>query len=174
MNQLFCFASVYLYGKFSDDSTDQLYKLVGGLFIFSMICFGIFLLLIKREYWCTFYNPQTAKEFCCETWKNSKNDKDKFIVFKRHKSYYKRIDEELKEWLVENWEKWENDKEDWFTAKMIGKIPSELLPEKFTRKLGVDEKGRRKSMDAMIKAEEKKVEVEKVRKASAAQIVPSG
>ena len=103
-----------------------------------------------------------------------KMTKDKFIVFKRHKSYYKRIDEELKEWLVENWEKWENDKEDWFTAKMIGKIPSELLPEKFTRKLGVDEKGRRKSMDAMIKAEEKKVEVEKVRKASAAQIVPSG
>ena len=57
---------------------------------------------------------------------------------------------------------------------MIGKIPSELLPEKFSTKLGVDEKGRRKSIDAMVKAEEKEVEVEKVIRASAAQVVPSG
>ena len=57
---------------------------------------------------------------------------------------------------------------------MIGKIPDELLPEKFTSKLGGDAKGRRKSIDAMIKVEEKEVEVEKVRRASAAQVVPSG
>ena len=57
---------------------------------------------------------------------------------------------------------------------MIGKIPIELLPEQFSKKLGVDAKGRRKSMNAMIKTEEKEVEVEKVRRASAAQVVPSG
>ena len=76
--------------------------------------------------------------------------------------------------MSENWDRWEEENEGWFTAKIIGKIPSELLPEKFSQKLGVDEKGRRKSMDAMIKAEEKEVEVEKERRASAAQVVPSG
>ena len=87
---------------------------------------------------------------------------------------YESINKELKIWLSEKWERWEEEKEDWFTAKMIGKIPSELLPEQFSRKLGVDAKGRRKSIDAMIKIEEKEVEVEKVKRASAAQVVPSG
>ena len=87
---------------------------------------------------------------------------------------YKSINKELKDWLGDYWERWEEEREDWFSAKMIGKIPDELLPEKFSRKLGVDAKGRRKSIDAMIKVEEKEVVVEKARRASAAQVVPSG
>jgi len=177
VNQAFCFISVYLYGKYSDETDafiTNLWLVVGGLLLFSMSNFGGFLLLIKREYWVTFYNMKTGKEFCCETWRYAKSDQVRFNVFKKHKSYYKSINKELKDWLSENWENWEEEKEDWFTAKMIGKIPDELLPEKFTRKLGVDAKGRRKSMDAMIKVEEKEVEVEKVRRASATQVVPSG
>ena len=76
--------------------------------------------------------------------------------------------------MIENWERWEEEKEEWFSARMISRIPSELLPEKFSQKLGVDAKGRRKSIVAMVKAEEKEMRVEKVRRASAAQVVPSG
>ena len=174
MNQLFCFASVYLYGQFSNDSTTKLWMLVGGLFFLSMFCFGTFLLLIKRVYWCTFFDMRTAKEFVLFIWRNAKDDKGRFAVFNNHKSSYKSVNKELKDWLSENWERWEEEKEDWFTAKMISKIPIELLPEKFSIKIGVDVKGRRKSIDAMVKAEEKEVVVEKARRASANQLVPSG
>ena len=88
---------------------------------------------------------------------NIPSDKERFYVFSKHKSLYKSINKELKNWLTENWDKWEEEKEDWFTAKMIGRIPEELLPEKFTIKLGVDARGRRKSINSMIKAEEKEL-----------------
>ena len=51
-------------------------------------------------------------------------------MFSKHKSYYKSINNEIKIWLEENYEKWEEDGEEWFNAKMIKKIPVELLPAK--------------------------------------------
>ena len=151
-----------------------LWELVIGLFILPMLSFGLFLSRIKKEYLVTFYDNRTGSQFLCDNWRNGTSDKERFYVFSKHPSLYKSINKELKDWLSDNWEKWEEEKEEWFTEKMIGKIPDELLPEKFSRKLGVDAKGRRKSMDAMIKVEEKEVEVEKVRRASAAQVVSSG
>ena len=201
LNQAFCFVSVYLYRKYSAEmtktnSTDTsatdngtldgidssqvttpptlpLVELVIGLFVLSMLSFGFFLSRINKEYLVTFYDPRTASQFLCDNWRNGISDKERFYVFSKHPSLYESINKELKDWLSENWSKWEEEREDWFTAKVIGKIPSELLPEKFSCKLGVDVKGRRKSIDAMIKAEEKEVVVEKARRASAAQIVPS-
>ena len=64
------------------------------------------------------------------------------------------INEELKEWLSANWDGWEEEKPDWFTAKMIGKIPSEVLPDKIRKELGSSSRDRKKSIDAMIKLEE--------------------
>jgi len=202
-NQTFCFVSVYLHRKYSTEMSMKsaspsaalsfapnttngtlngidssqalpLLELVIGLFVLSMLSFGLFLSRINKEYLVTFYDMRTASQFLIDNWRNGLSDKERFYIFSKHKSLYKSINKELKDWLNDNWERWEEEKEDWFTAKMIGKIPSELLPEKFSNKLGVDVKGRRKSIDAMIKAEEKDVVVEKVRRASAAQVVPSG
>ena len=140
-----------------------------------MLSFGLFLSLINKEYLVTFYDKRTGSEFLCDNWRNGISDKERFYVFSKHASLYEEsINKELKIWLSENWDRWEEEKEDWFTAKMIGKIPSELLPEQFSNRLGVNAKGRRKSIDSMVKAEEKEMEVEKVRRASAAQVVPSG
>jgi len=145
-----------------------------------MVSFAAFLKLINKKYYNTFFDIRTGKTFLCDTWRTSKGDKGKFYVFSKHKSYYKSINKELKEWLSENWDRWEDEKEDWFTAKIISKIPIELLPEQFSAKLGVDAKGRRKSIDAMVKAEEKVGEKIKEKGgfrteiASAGQVVPLG
>ena len=139
-----------------------------------MLSFGLFLSRINKEYLVTFFDMRTGSQFLCDNWRKGVSEKERFYVFSKHKSLYRSINKELKDWLSENWDRWEEEEAEWFTAKMIGKIPSELLPEKFSNKLGVDVKGRRKSIDAMIKAEEKDVVVEKVRRASAAQVVPSG
>ena len=180
LNQALCFLSVYLYEKFATEKNsniaEHLFYLVFGLFLISVLNFLMFLSLINKKYLGTFFNTQTGKQFLCETWQIAGADKERFYIFSKHKSYYKSINKELKEWLSENWEKWEEEKEDWFTAKMIGRIPSELLPEKALEKYrGEGEIERKESIAAaMIKAEEKEEVVEKARKASAAQLVPSG
>ena len=140
----------------------------------SMASFLIFLGFINKDFWCTFYDTRTGQAFLTDTWRNGNSDEQKFYVFSKHKSYYKSINKDLKDWLSENWDRWEEENEEWFTAKMIGKILDELLPEKFTSKLGVGAKGRRKSIVAMMKAEEKEEVFEKARRASAAKVVPSG
>jgi len=151
-----------------------LLELVFGLFFLSMFSFGIFLSRINKEYLVTFFDTRTGSQFLCHTWRDAISDEQRFNVFSKHRSLYKSINKELKDWLSENWDRWEEENEEWFTAKMIGKIPDELLPEKFTSKLGVGAKGRRKSIVAMMKAEEKEEVFEKARRASAAKVVPSG
>ena len=194
LNQLFCFASVYLYKEhlnaaISDNTnyrdgsegdfnvsprcnpTDytsynvdfvceessleaSLWYLVFGLFVLSMLSFGGFLLSINRDYWVTFFDTRTGREFICDLWRDEATDKERFYVFSKHPSYYDDIAEELKKWLTDNWDIWEERKPDWFTAKMIGKIPSKILPGKVREKLGSNKKDRKKSIVAMIKDEE--------------------
>jgi len=131
----------------------SLWYVVFVLFVLSMLSFSVFLFSINQEYWVTFLDTRTGKEFLCDLWRNGTADKERFHVFNKHKSYYKSINKELKEWLTANWDKWEEEKQDWFTAKMIGKIPSELLPNNVRKKLGSNVRERRKLMVAMIKIE---------------------
>ena len=204
LNQAFCFVSVYLYRKYSVEMSQSpsaapscapvgvgenldgiesseattlpelpLFEFVTGLFFLSMISFGLFLSRINKEYLVTFYDPRTASQFLCDNWRNGISDKERFYVFSKHQSLYKSINKELKDWLSENWDKWEEEKEDWFTAKMISKIPDEFIPKVVLKNMG-GVGGRRKSSILAIKAEEKEEVVEKARRASAAQVVPSG
>ena len=183
VNQIFCFVAVFLYGQYSTEtkliSQETLFLVVTGLCIFSMLNFAIFLKLINKKYYHTFFNMQTGQEFLCETWRTGKTDKERFYVFSKHRSYYKRIDKEIQLWLKENWENWEESSPEWFIAKTIAKIPDELLPSEVYARMG-GAKGRRGSAAAMIKAEEeakKKVKEKGNKKkvgVGAAQVVPAG
>ena len=154
---------------------DFLWLLVSSLFFFSILNFFLFLWYINKEYRWTFFSTKTGAEFLCQQWRDASTDKEKFYIFGKHKSYYFSINEDVKHWLNENWEKWEEERPEWFTAKVINKIPSELLPKETLEKYG-GLKGRKKSVDALIKEEEKEDEEKKVvkAKATAAQIVPLG
>ena len=149
-----------------------LWSLVMGLFVLSMLSFFIFSRLINKEYLWTFYDFRIGKDFVVDNFLKSESDYVKFRVFTHHRSYYLRIYKELKVWLDENWEKWEEDKPDWFDAYMIGLVPSELLPAKTLQKFG-GERGRKKSIAMMAKAEEKEMEGKlKVKRFTAARVVP--
>ena len=150
-----------------------LLPLVIGLFVLSMLSFGLFLSRIKKEYVVTFYDNRTGSQFLCDNWRNGTSDKERYYVFSKHPSLYKSINKELKDWLSENWERWEEEKEDWFTAKLIGKIPSELLPEKFVGELGGIKKARISIRKSVLKEGKEEV-VERARRASVDQVVPSG
>ena len=136
----------------------SLWYLVAGLFALSMMSFVLFLLSINRKYFGTFFDTRTGSQFLCENWRKGTADKERFYVFSKHESYYKSINKELKDWLTANWDKWEDEKPDWFTAKLILKIPGEVLPDKVSEKLGSSRRKRKKSIVALIKFEEDKIE----------------
>ena len=98
-------------------------------------------------------------------------DKEKFYIFKKHDSYYFSINEDVKRWLDENWERWEEERPEWFTAKLISKIPADLLPESALASMG-GVKGRRKSIDAMKKEEEVKGERKQSVRGADLKIIP--
>ena len=204
-NQLFCFASVYLYNRFAVDSGSSgvdalnkstsianiaihcnstgnntntagcvatelpLWELVVGLFAMSMLSFFIFSRLINKGYLWTFYDMRTGKQMAVDTFKEVESANSKFEIFGHHRSFYDTIEKELKTWLKENWERWQEEKPDWFTAAAIESVPVDMLPLSAMNSLG-GVKGRRGSLDKMAKGEK----AEKVRRASAAQVVPSG
>ena len=119
-----------------------------------MISLGGFFFSIERDYFGTFFDTRTGKAFLCDLWRNGTADKERFYVCSKHKSYYKSINKDLKLWLTTNWDIWEEEKPDWFTARMIGKIPSGVLPDKVRDELGKNKRDRKKSIAAMIKVEE--------------------
>ena len=135
-----------------------------------MLNFLGFLKFINREYITTFFNNQTAKEFLCETWRNGKTDKERVYIFSKHRSYYKSINKELKVWIGENWDNWEEGREEWFNAKMISRIPSDMLPDQVLESMG-GKQGRKASIEVM-KEEEK--EKKRVRRGSDLKIIPDG
>ena len=140
LNQVFCFVSVYLYGKYSkeasDDEVELLWKLVGGLFVFSMLNFGIFLKMINREYIKTFFSPITGKQFAVQNYIEATTDAMKFEIFGHHRSYYDSIQDELMKWLNDNWETWEEEQKDWFTPAAILTVPCDMLPKKALSDMG--------------------------------------
>ena len=174
-NQTFCFLSIYFYGKYSDESEEEvvelLWRLVGGLFIVSMLNFGLFLKMINEDYIKTFFSPITGKQFSLKYFQDGETDDVKFKVFNHHRSFYESIEEELKTWLEENWERWEEEKEDWFNAVAISTVPSDLLPKKALSDMG-GVAGRKASIVKM-KDEKGKVGRESVRRGSDLKIVPT-
>jgi len=198
-NQLFCFVSVYLYKRFADTSTSvdniircnttdagnttntvgcdegsiesQLLFLVIGLFVLSVLSFGIFSRLINKDYLWTFYDIRTGSQFLCDNWRNGITDIERFETFDNHRTLYKSIEPELKVWLEENWERWEEEKEDWFNAAAISSVPVDLLPKKALSNMG-GVTGRKASI---IKMKEEKGKVVRERRGSVnLKIIPTG
>ena len=122
MNQLFCLISVYIYGLYSDDyimrvdALNNLWLLVLGLLLVSMLSFAGFLKFINQDYLWTFGDTQTGKSFVVANFENATDDRIRFDIFTHHRRYYDQISDRLKVWLELNWATWEENKPDWFVS----------------------------------------------------------
>ena len=122
--------------------------IVGGLFIFSMINFGLFLKMINQEYIATFFSTTTGKEFAVQTYyEEAETYALNFEIFGHHRSFYDSIQSELMKWLNDNWERWEESSV-WFTADIISNVPSDMLPLSVLQRMG-GERGRKASIAQM-------------------------
>ena len=133
MNQVFCFISVYIYCRYSIERSLEeqltLWKLVGLLFFCSLSFLCSFLTGIDQKHLITFYSSETGPDFAIDNWRNCKTDEKRIEIFRKHRSYYKPIEKEIKRWVGMNWGRWCEDGEDWFDDDIKNLLPLELLPE---------------------------------------------
>ena len=138
----------------SEEVVEVLWMIVGGLFIFSMINFSLFLKMTNQESIPTFFSTTTGKEFAVQNYEEAETDALKFEIFGHHRSYYDSIQSELMKWLNDNYKQWEESSPDWFTADAISNIPPDMLPVSVLQRMG-GVKGRKASI-AQTKEEEAK------------------
>ena len=166
LQQLFCFVAVYLYHTYADEEEmgdrsvtfllfdekyviSSLWILASCLFLLSVICVVGFFCLMNRKYWKTFWDTKTGKQFVVYNFENATDDKRKFNVFKKHRSFYLSIEKDIKSWLKKEWAKWEVDKPEWFTTVAIAEVPADMLPIGVLKKMK-DKDGRRDSIDVAL------------------------
>mmetsp|Transcript_23268 Transcript_23268/g.43719 ORF Transcript_23268/g.43719 Transcript_23268/m.43719 type:complete len:1815 (+) Transcript_23268:166-5610(+) len=82
--------------------------------------------LNDRSYLSTFWSVDTAKKSACDEWKFAKTDELKMKIFRKHPSYRKRIEEDVRIWVEENFVRW--CEEYFMTEKLLHTIPDYMLP----------------------------------------------
>ena len=118
-----------------------------------VLFFAIFLLNINRRYISTFFTTMTGSQFACHNFHIATTDEARFIIFKRHPSYYASIKGELRVWLASNWSSWTAvaSPPPWFTPRILASIPEDLLPKDATpatrelRRKSIEQEGARRN-----------------------------
>ncbi|GMH59319.1 hypothetical protein TrRE_jg138, partial [Triparma retinervis] len=90
-----------------------------------LVSFGTFFRYINPKYIHTFYSSQTSKECLCNIFIHAKTDEQRFVVFKKHKSYRKAVEADIKLWVQRGWDRWVIDSPAWFVRS---KIPLDMVP----------------------------------------------
>jgi len=105
------------------------WTLVGSLSGAWVVVFGVFLLLMKKEYRCTFYTTLTGKQLTMDFFLKGTEDAVKKNVVGRNKAQWWAIREDVKEWVQANWWRWKEEKPEWFDLSWQSKVPKEWITD---------------------------------------------
>ena len=105
----------------------QLWTIVGSISALWLFSLTAFIISIKSGYIHTFFTTMSGKQQLHNIFHNAKDDKEKMSVFKKHHSYYKGIEKEVKEFVAQNYYRFEEEKPDWWTATMKAQIPDNMF-----------------------------------------------
>jgi len=163
------FASVFVYYADTREeveliATDQIstafeieervaWTLVGSLSGAWVVVFGVFLLLMKKEYRRTFFTTRTGKQWAMDFFVKGVDDETKYFVVFCNKKLWLAIREDVKEWVQANWWRWKEEKPEWFDLAWQSRVPKEWIADAEARARldEVREKGRRRSSVEMVR-----------------------
>jgi len=129
------------------------WTLVGSLSGSWVVVFGVFLLLMKKEYRRTFFATRTGKQWTMDFFLKGTEDAKKSVTVGHNKAQWRAIREDVKEWVQANWWRWKEEKPEWFSLAWQSKVPKEWITdvEERARLDEVREKGRRRSSLEMVR-----------------------
>jgi len=129
------------------------WTLVGSLSGAWVVVFGVFLLLMKKEYRRTFFTTRLGKQWTMDFFLKGTEDAKKKVTVGHNKAQWRAIREDVKEWVQANWWRWKEEKPGWFDLAWQCKVPKEWVTdvEERARLDEVRENGRRRSSVDKIK-----------------------
>jgi len=135
------------------------WTLVGSLSGAWVVVFGVFLLLMKKEYRRTFFTTRTGKQWTMDFFLKGTEDAVKKGTLNHNKAQWRAIREDVKEWVQANWWRWKEEKPAWFDLAWQSKVPKEWITDVEEReRLDEVRRRRRRSVkqlvDVFAKAEE--------------------
>jgi hypothetical protein len=102
--------------------------IVGALSGAWLVCFLLFLKLMKKEYRKTFLSLETGNDWAMSFFIKGNTDAKRVKPVRLNKHKWRKIRPEVKEFVAENWERWEEEEPDWFTDVWKSRLPEDWLP----------------------------------------------
>ena len=94
-----------------------------------VVVFGVFLLLMKKEYWRSFFTARTSKQWTMDFFLKGTADSVKKGTLNHNKAQWRAIREDVKEWVQANWWRWKEEKPAWFDLAWQSKVPKEWITD---------------------------------------------
>ena len=134
------------------------WALVGAMSGAWVLTFGLFLLVMKKEYRRTFIGTLTGGQQTTERFILAVDDSVTALVMEKNKKLWRAIRDDVKEWVREGWWRWEADRPEWFTESWIAKVPADMIPSEAKKAAqGICASARRRSSFAIVAKESKSV-----------------
>jgi len=105
------------------------WTLVGSLSGAWVVVFGVFLLLMKKEYRRTFFTTRTGKQWTMDFFLKGTEDAVKKWTLESNMAQWWAIREDVKEWVQANWWRWKEEKPAWFDLAWQSKVPKEWITD---------------------------------------------
>jgi hypothetical protein len=131
----------------SESVVGTIVGVLGGSLVFFFACF---LLLMKREYWGTFFSVQTGYAWVQSKFIEADGDERKSRIFVFNKKMWLSIRGDVKAWTLENWERWEDEQPEWFNDNFRAAVDDDMIPPASLRKLNGGSKRRRSSLGDLL------------------------
>jgi hypothetical protein len=112
--------------------------------------FACFLLLMKREFWGTFFSVQTGYAWVQSRFINGAGDETKKDIHLFNKRQWLSIRLDVKAWTMENWERWEEEKPVWFNDAWKSTLDDDMIPPASLRKMNGGSQRRRSSLGDIL------------------------
>ena len=105
------------------------WTLVGAASGAWVVVFGVFLLLMKKEYRHTFFTTRTGKQWAIDFFVKGADDAAKKSVVENNDKMWWPIREDVKEWVQRGWWRWKEEEPEWFTEVWQSMVPEEWITD---------------------------------------------
>lgn len=143
------FVATHVYYATEDDPVlekQTAWIIVGGLSASWAIFFALFLGVMKKKYWGTFFSTKTGHEWVKDHFLQGASDERKMEIHRLNRSLWREIRDEVKEWTLLEWERMEEEGAEWFNDALKGSVDDDMIPPESLRKMKGGGERRRSSL----------------------------
>jgi hypothetical protein len=104
------------------------------------------------KYRHTLWSWTSGREVAQANFLGRESDEKKFLIFRSNRLVWEAdIGKDVRAWTLSNWERWDRDKPEWFSPRVVARVPDEYIPPRFLGGLGGARRERRGSAAGSVR-----------------------